>query len=195
MFRPIVTALFLLFIISCNSQVQNNNNNSNSSDTTLTILTYGLPNMDYERARSTVAKKYGFQYYGVAGCVVSEKLIDSVKKENKRVYKILEGRFGENWKETFEKQVDTMQILQLQVEELVKKETYIVSKEKELVKAGNGLYYAIDPVDKQNIFAVKAYGWGTGNGEAELLIYYKLTVDLTKKTVTKNSDVVEKLKY
>ncbi|HVY75298.1 MAG TPA: hypothetical protein VG890_10735 [Puia sp.] len=142
---------------------------------------------------NTVAKNYGFLYYGVTGCIISQKLLDSVNKENKRVYEILEQRFGKNWKLAFAKKVDTMENLQEQVEELVKKEPYIVDEEKKLEKEGDGLDHLINPITEQNIFEVKAYGWGQWKGETELLVYYKLTVDLRKKTVTKNSDITEKL--
>lgn len=192
MFRQFFLGQFLLIVFSCKTSFHINDKSTNV-DTTLQILTHGLPDREQQRAMNSVAKKYGFRYYGVAGCIVSEHLLDSVNKENERVYKILEQRFGKDWLLTFATEVDTMERLQAQVEELVKKENYIVDKENELEKDGNGLYYLIDPTDKQNVFAVKAYGWGQWNGETELIVYYKLTVNLTMEKVIKNSNMVEPL--
>ena len=192
MLRQLLLGLTLTSIFSCKNNVQTVNN-SNKVDTSLKILVYGLPDREQRRAMNTVAKKYDFHYYPVAGCVVSEHLLDSVNKENKKVYEILEQKFGKNWRLTFAAQVDTMKNLQRQVEELVKKESYITDKENELEKDDNGLDYLIEPIVGQETFGVKAYGWGQWNGKTQLVIYYKLTVDLTKKIVIKNSDVVEKL--
>ncbi|RYZ98527.1 MAG: hypothetical protein EOP47_19155 [Sphingobacteriaceae bacterium] len=52
-------------------------------DTSLRILTYGMPiSGPSAMANRDVAKKFGFSYYPVAGCVVTEQLLDSVKREN-----------------------------------------------------------------------------------------------------------------
>lgn len=194
MFQQFLLGVLFTLIISCKNNADTTNTAETVTvDTTLKILIYGLPNMEQRRAMNTVAKKYGFTYFAVAGCIISEKLSDSVRKENKRVYEILERRFGNNWRPTFAAEVDTMQQLQQQVEALVKKEQYIINKESELEKDGNGLEYLIDPIAGQNTFDVKAYGWEQCNGETELVIYYKMTVDLSKKAVIKNSEVVERL--
>lgn len=192
MLRQYFVGLFLFLIFSCKSGVHKGDKQPNV-DTTLKILTYGLPNREQQRAMNTVAKKYGFHYFGVAGCVVSENLLDSVNRENKRVYEILGQKFGKDWRLKLASEVDTMKRLQANVEELVKKENYIIDKENELEKDGNGLEYLVDPTDKQNFFTVKVYGWGQWNGEMELIVYYKLNVDLTDKKVTKISSVLERL--
>ncbi len=192
MLRQLLLVQTLASIFSCKNNVQTVDN-IDKVDTSLKILVYGLPDREQRRAMNTVAKKYDFHYFPVAGCVVSEHLLDSVNKENKKVYEILEKKFGKNWRLTFAAQVDTMKNLQKQVEELVKKESYITDKENQLEKDDNGLDYLIEPIVGHETFGVKAYGWGQWNGKTELVIYYKLTVDLTKKTVIKNSDVIEKL--
>jgi hypothetical protein len=192
MLLKILTALLFISVVSCKNNTTITGK-SNITDTSLKILTYGLPSREGTRAMNTVAKQYGFHYYAVAGCIISKSLLDSVNRENKKVYEILEKRFGNNWRSTFAEQVDSMEQLQMNVEELVKKQDYIIAKQKELKKDGNGLDYKIQPTDKQNIFFVKAYGWGMWNGKTELLVYYTLTVDLSRKLVIKSSEDVEKL--
>jgi hypothetical protein len=192
MLRQLLAVIAITALFSCKRTVQTVDTR-NKVDTSLRILIYGLYEREQDRAMNTVAQKYDFRYYHVAGCVISEHLLDSVNKENKRIYKILEQRFGKNWRFTFAEEVETMENLQEQVETLVKKESYITVKENELEKDGNGLDYSIDPIEGQKTFAVKAYGWGQWHDKTELVIYYQLTVNLTKKTVVKNSDVIEKL--
>lgn len=181
--------LLVLFALSCKNQSANKQNNSKTADTTLTLLTYGEPYRERDRAEDVVAKKYGFKILAVAGCVVSEDLIDSVDRVNKRVNKLLDQRLGPNWRPGYEKEVDTMMEWQLQVEALVKKQPYITATEKEM----QGLSYFIDPIEQPNTFFVKAYGWGKGDSEYVLYSYYKLTVDLAKQVVIKNSDTLEKM--
>jgi hypothetical protein len=192
MARHLLFGLFFLLIFSCKSNDYHLKQDK-PIDTTLKFLTYGLPDREQQRAMNVVAKCYGFHYYPVGNCVIPQSLADSVSKENQKVNDILEQRFGKRWRLTFAAQVDTMQKLQHEVEKLVKKERYIVKKEEELNKEDDGLEFLIDPTDRKNIFTVKVYGWGKLNGQNELMIYYKLTVDLDTKTITKNSSTAERL--
>jgi hypothetical protein len=95
----------------------------------------------------------------------------------------LEQRFGKNWQIKFEKKVDTLMKLQAKVKALVKKESYIAKY--------IYLHYLIEPIENQNIFAVKAYAWRMENEKYLLVTYFKLTVNLATKTVTKESDTIE----
>lgn len=192
MLLKVLPVLIVIVIVSCKSNTTITVK-SNIADTSLKILTYGLPDKESTRAMNTVAKKYGFHYYPVAGCFITESLLDSVNRENKKAYEILDKRFGSNWRFKFDEEVDTMERKQDYVEELVKKQDYIIAKQKELENDGNDLDYKIEPTDKQNVFTVKAYGWGICNSEPELVVYYIITVDLSQKLIIKNSDEIERL--
>ncbi|MET0300697.1 MAG: hypothetical protein ABW036_13075 [Flavitalea sp.] len=77
-----------------------------TKDSLLTMLSYGLPARGiYGETVHQVALKYGFRYYAVAGCVVTEQLVDSVRKENEKVSMKIAVMHGINWKEQFEKDV------------------------------------------------------------------------------------------
>ncbi|MBO9202033.1 MULTISPECIES: FEKKY domain-containing protein [Niastella] len=154
---------------------------TNKTDAPLKRLLYGDINGQYCRAKNVVAKKYGFSLLVVAGCKVDKELEDSVEKENKRVNKILEQRHGKGWQIEFNRQVDTMMKLIAEAEALVKKEPYI----------HQGHRFSTEPVEGQNIFSVKAYGWRYQNEKMQKVTYYKFTVNLATKTVTKESDVIE----
>lgn len=160
-------------------------------DTVVRILTYGLPNWTRDRASNVVAIKYGFQYYAVAGCVVTKDLTDSVKRENDIALRILEKRLGKNWEKRFEEDVDKMIARLDEVEKLVRKERYIIDKEQELEKDQKELQFLIAALplplrqkehESGHIcqqFDVKAYGW---EGDA-CIMYYRMQVELDRKNV------------
>ena len=58
---------------------------SESNEKPKRILTYGLPGQ-YDEAMEIVGKKWGIEIYPVAGCMVSQNLIDSVKTENQKLW-------------------------------------------------------------------------------------------------------------
>jgi hypothetical protein len=118
----------ILSMISCKN-TNHSAYNHNIVDTTLKILIYGLQDREQLRAMDTMASKYGLRFYAVAGCVISKLLLDSLNKQNKKVYTVLEQRFGRNWKLTFSTEVDSMRNLQKQVEVLLKKEARLLDKE------------------------------------------------------------------
>ncbi len=161
-------------------------------DTTLKILTYGLPDMNESHARNSIARKYGFSYYAVAGCVVSKELRDSILQENKKGYDILSKKFVKDWRSKFEEEVDTMRKLQPEIEKIVKKAKFIIEKEEVLNKENNCLYYDIDITPQKNIFTVKAYGWGKLNDIEEMLVYYIVSVDTITKSVKLISSTIAK---
>ena len=159
-------------------------------DTGLKILTYGLP---YDnRAASVIAKKYGFRYYPVAGCVVEPGLSDSVYRENQRVMNILAQRYGADWEKRFDKQVEELRLKYEEIELMLRQESFIKKKVDELDAAGNGLHFAISDANPADVYEIKAYGWGEWKGEDELVVFYKISVDLNKKSVKLLSSEVEK---
>ncbi|RYG02040.1 MAG: hypothetical protein EOO02_11395 [Chitinophagaceae bacterium] len=93
--------------IALNSKpVQTTSTTATTKDSLLTMLTYGMPVRGiYGETVHQVALKYGFRYYAVAGCVVTENLVDSVRKENDKVSMQIAMRYGINWKEQFEKDI------------------------------------------------------------------------------------------
>lgn len=97
-------------IQSCNRQKPEKviiDKKQESTDTIFTLLTYGFPNRDREKVRDIIAKTWGIRFYAVAGCLVTKDLIDSVKTNNDHVNKLIEKKYGANWQEKFEKEVNT----------------------------------------------------------------------------------------
>jgi hypothetical protein len=145
---------------------------------------YGLPNIERQNANANVAKKYGIEFYSVAGCIVPLELVDSVKTENKKVYTIIEKKYGKLFWNRFEKEVDDEYAKHKKVKKLLSKQAYLQKLEQELSKENNGLNYFISPSTNEKDYDVEVYGWGKYNNESAMVSFYRLTVNVRQQTVT-----------
>ncbi len=76
------------------------------------LLRSGIPQeVKYENALNVIGKKWGIAYYWVAGCIVSDKLSDSIEKNNSEVLKRIELKFGKDWYVKFNQEIE-QQIIQ-----------------------------------------------------------------------------------
>lgn len=71
------------------------------------ILTYGLPNHHYQKAMEFVGKKWGIEIYPVAGCMVTQKLLDSVETVHTELWKKMDSIQGIDSKKKFRKETIT----------------------------------------------------------------------------------------
>jgi hypothetical protein len=102
--RSVRLVLLFLFFFSCRGKIQQENKISNK-DTALKILIWGLPDRDQEIAMELAAKNFGFEYHRIGGCIISKNLYDSALKVNEKSSKILQARFGNNWKIQIERKI------------------------------------------------------------------------------------------
>jgi hypothetical protein len=99
-----ITPLFLcLLIFSCRGKFQQAK--VQNKDTALKMLIWGLPLRDQETAIELAAKNYGFEYRRIGGCVITKNVYDSALKVNEKSDKILQARFGNDWKIEIEKKM------------------------------------------------------------------------------------------
>ncbi len=179
----------ILGLLGCN-QVSDVNksfivNSESVEDTTLKMLTYGLPDVEWLDAAIIVSKNYGFTYYSVAGCIVSQKLIDSIGIENKKTRTILEIRNGMDWQTKFDREVKDMRILLTRANNVLKKSKYFKIINKYFDANELGLCYSTFPTSKSNqIFEVEIYTLEDSIGYTRSERYYLLSVDLKKEMVT-----------
>lgn len=68
------------------------------SDPVFTIRTYGFPEIE-EEYEFNVYKKWNIEHHPVAGCLVSEAFEDSIDKINQLTYLELEKKYGSDWRE------------------------------------------------------------------------------------------------
>jgi hypothetical protein len=71
------------------------------------ILKYGEPGFTDKQCYK-IAPQFGFSYDIVAGCVVSESLINGVNSYNAVTTSYLNKKLGKNWEEKFNLSVDSM---------------------------------------------------------------------------------------
>lgn len=79
----------------------------------LEYWTYGLPNSVYQqKAEEVISRKWGFSIKSIAGCVVTQGLLDSVKQHNLVVDKSLSAKYGKDWNDRYRKELEAEVILQ-----------------------------------------------------------------------------------
>ena len=164
----------------------------NTFTNTLTLLEYGFPSEnDYLNARATIANNWGIKFESVAGCIVSEHLIDSVKQHNEEISERIISKFGEDWGIRFKKEVEKELEVQKIARRLVDNQRYIAKLDSTLGTQGNGLYYQLTPINPGIKYSANIFGWGEWNEKTELVTFYKLEIDLDKKKVNITSDKIE----
>lgn len=156
------------------------------------MLTYGLPDFERINSKNVIAKKWGIRFYPVAGCVVTEELEDSVKTYNDPIYKLIEKKYGTNWFEKFEKEVEEEFEKEKIVTNILDKVDFIKKKDDEMSLEGNGLHYYMTPVKKSTDYNVSVEGWGLVDNKYVWLSYYRMIVNYKSKKVSLIDDKIEK---
>lgn len=124
--------------------------------------------------------------------MVTHELEDSVARENKKVEPLIEVKFGKDWRDKFDAEVDSEFAIEVKVSAIIDSLDYIRKKQAEMDKEGNGLHYWMKPVAKTTNYDVLVQGWGRWKGKDEWVTYYKERVDYKSKTVKLLSDKVAK---
>lgn len=151
-------------------------------DTSLKIITTGLASLETITQLDSLAKKYGFKYYPI-GCVVPKQTMDSIEKENKLTYTLLEERYGENWRKNFNSEYYLTNQIRQQADSLIN--TKFLQKDKYF-------YYLVLPTKQKDSFQVKVYSTDSLNGKPELIVHYKIAIVLGQFSKVLISETFEK---
>ena len=128
------------------------------------ILTYGLPNYNYRKAMEFVGKEWGIELYPVAGCMVSRKLVDSVKAVHKKLWKKMDSIHGIDSEEQFRKEtkIEMKRVIEVwkvfESDRQIKKRRKIIERKKEdtlatldsISSSGIIYYWTIFSFEKDN---------------------------------------------
>lgn len=116
--KALFILLLLLILFSCKDKQYQQKTDSFAkemkldSNATFRLLRSGVPpEAKVENALKIIGKKWGIAYYWVAGCIVSDKLSDSIEKNNSEVLKQIDSKFGKDWYFKFNQEVK-QQIIQ-----------------------------------------------------------------------------------
>ena len=146
-----------------------------AADTTYRILTYGLPRFEYQNATWVVGQEWGIVHYPVAGCVVTQELMDSVKLENDRVLGRIIEHYGPDWRERFDADVEEEYGREVEIVLKVRELPYIQARQAEMKAAGNGLHFWVTPGPEGDEVAV--HGYAPWEGSTEWLLLYIFEVE------------------
>lgn len=149
----------------------------------LEIYTTGLPAIEYGAVANIIARRYGFRYRAIAGCVVTREIADRKYSNNRSVYSTLDSIWGCNWRDKFDMQVDSAIEIHNKIEWLVNDESYIRKANETFYKHGYGFSYGITSAIDGTGFFVDVYIPPISKTDSTCLIYYKLKVDLQHKAV------------
>ena len=88
------TIILLIFFATC--QQDSTNNMQLDKGEKLRLLTYGIPpDFASENAQSVIAEKWGLEFDRVGACTLTEELVGSVRRHNKKVQALIEKKI---WK-------------------------------------------------------------------------------------------------
>ncbi|WP_300666281.1 hypothetical protein [Fluviicola sp.] len=151
------------------------------------ILVYGLHrNNTHENAKQIVAFRWGISFKSVANCLISEPLKDSADIANKRTDSLISMKYGKNWHQKFEKEIETEEKLLEKLIHRIEIMDCISRLDSTLAKENNGVYYLIYPYSNlrsEKRYEVFVYGWGTIDKRTDLVCYYKFKFHKNRKNI------------
>jgi len=142
-------------------------------DNNFTILKTGLPDADQSRAMNTMAEKYGFSFRQL-GCTIPEEYWGRFHKHNDSVYSILSGCFGENWRNTFAREVNSMEQVQGEIISVIRTKPFIIKADSILNKAERRLCFQYHLTQIKDILVVNVYSYQRKDNESYVVPYYKM---------------------
>lgn len=175
--------LNLLFLLLAFSSCKNKPVKTSSlpeMDTLPAILISGLHDWSVENVMNPAAKKYGFRFLRVGGCVVSKNLSDSIEQHNEVMYKTLAAKYGKRFRYKFYDKVNLLMDIQRRIESVLNKDAYVAAVNKAFGKEAYAMQYEIGPDIKKNIVTIKAYGWEEVDGDFRKQYYYTTYIDTLK---------------
>ena len=151
----------------------------------LEYLIYGKSwTLETQSAEDIIAKKWGFRYKAVAGCLVTDKLVNSVQKHNEKVNQAFIAKFGKNWKDLMSKDFNTEFLTEKKAIALLEQQKGIVLKTEKLEKQKSRLTYYLKAFNNDPSYLIYVCGHEIVKGnQVVFLIYFKYSVDLKNSSV------------
>ncbi|GAA4166469.1 hypothetical protein GCM10022217_40320 [Chryseobacterium ginsenosidimutans] len=83
------------------------------------FLSYGYPNFQRIKLEDGISEKWKIKTIRVAGCVITEELMDSVRIENKKTNVALQKKYGKNWEKDYEKDIEDFTMKQVDIMDIL----------------------------------------------------------------------------
>jgi hypothetical protein len=171
-----------LFILTALLQVAPCFSQSNFAKPQFRLLTYGEPSSKKE-TYEFVGQRWGIEFYPVAGCVVTQELIDSVKYHNQEIESLIIKKYGVDWKSKFDNEINAEFENQNTVIALVEETDFIKNNKALLQLENDQIIYRLTPILNTSKYHVIIPGWISIQGKKEWVTFYKLLVDYKTKSV------------
>ena len=178
-------------LVFCSLVLQVNAQKESIDTTEFRILTYGFPNGTDHNARMVIQRKWKIYSWAVAGCSVTEQLVDSVKQYNDSVYPLIVKKYGADWEERFEAEIVALNDFMYTIEKSVMALANVVEKNEELHKEGNGFHCYIKPSRDANTYTISIEGWAKIDGKYSWSRYYIYSYDDKTKSFTLVDDTLK----
>jgi len=150
-----------------------------AEDTThVSFHTYGLVNGPGDAARALVARRWHIDYKAVAGCMVTQELIDSAKTQNAHSDAILAKRHGADWKQRFDADIKAEATRQQIITKKLDSSAEVQALRSKLKKEYNSPWYRFDFDDYNKLYTVEVKAWDQKAGDYKT--YYVLTAGLNR---------------
>ncbi|TJY32936.1 hypothetical protein [Pontimicrobium aquaticum] len=172
--------LFILFFVFSHFQGFSQNESRKYR-----ILTYGLQH-EIENAELVVNQKWNIEKFTVAGCIVSQKLIDSVKVHNKSIWKLIENENGfENSELNYLKDISNTRKDLEKIKSLVYKHNLTNKIWRNLKNKKNDYLIFTNPkFNTESIYSISIKKRNRKIDNHPKNRVYNLTVDLSTETLT-----------
>ncbi|MNU64015.1 hypothetical protein D3C71_532850 [compost metagenome] len=162
-------------------------NGQENSSPDFEILEYGHKrNNTHKNAKEIIANRWGISFKSIATCLISPQLKDSADSSNKHTYSLISLKYGENWYQKFEKEIEAEEKLIEEFIRRIKMMDRISLLDSTLAKEDNAVYYLIYPYSKsrsEKRYEVFVYGLGTIDKKTDLICYYKFKLHKNRKNI------------
>ncbi len=142
----------------------------------VSFQTYGFVNGPGDAARALVARRWHIGYQAVAGCIVTQELIDSAKTHNAQAEAMLARRHGKDWRRRYEADIEAEQKRQRIITAKLNRSTEIQVLRSSLKKDYNAPWYRFDFDEQRKLYTVDVQAWD--KQARNYRTYYILTAGL-----------------
>ena len=150
------------------------------------LLVYGMHQPE-DAERCIVDAWYGFRFKVMGGCTTP--MADGTAEHNQRTDSILTSRIGKDWREKFNKSVDSLYAIDTTAISIAKADNYVLNfdtiTEKHNLKYDfyPNLRYDCFPTSNDHIKVITVQGYGVVRNKVGTVNYLTITVDLKMKKV------------
>lgn len=165
-----------------------------SSDTVYEMLLMGAPpSQNTLNVERMVCARYGFIYRSVSNeCMHAQSEHDSLDRINDSVALLISLKKGHDWKQRFNKEIETAYLLQEKVMNIADKQSYIKVRKVKQEKLNKSFSYAVDFTSDKDVCIVEAFG---DDEQRKTVVFYKMKVNARNKKVELLSDKPEPCDY